>query len=84
MERVMSTKNKSWWLGLTMVVLCLTGMVAQADPGGGNGNGNGNGKGDNPPAAPEPAVFAMLGVGVVMVGGYIVYRLRRRGVKTER
>ena len=72
--------------------MLLAGAVARGDEnaqGSGNpndtgngGNGNHYGWGDGVPAAPEPAVVAMLGIGTLMVGGYIVYRLRRRGVKT--
>ena len=87
----MSAKmNKKWRVGLAVAALCLTGMVAQADPGNGNqndngngGNGNHNGWGDGAPAAPEPATIAMIGIGTLMVGGYIAYRLRRRSGKTE-
>ena len=82
MEKTMSATKKSWRVGLAVAVMCLTGVFAQADNGNGNGgNGNHNGWGDGAPAAPEPATIAMIGIGTLMVGGYIIYRLRRRGEK---
>ncbi|MEI8243992.1 MAG: hypothetical protein WCI17_12040 [bacterium] len=46
--------------------------------GGGNNNGNnGGGNGNNTPAAPEPGQLLMAATGVMLVGGYIVWRRNR-------
>lgn len=75
------TNGRAGWV----VALCLLGAVAQAQSGNGNpndtgngGSGNHNGWGDGTPAAPEPATIAMISVGVLAVGSYVIYRLRRR------
>ena len=80
------TTNRSWRiLGVVLVALCMAGTVVQAQSGNGNPNGNGNGGNGNhngwgggAPTAPEPDVLPMVAGGIVMVGCYAFYRLRRR------
>lgn len=81
----MRTKHTIWRIGWAVVACCLLGAVAQAQSGNGNpndtgngGNGNNYGWGTGAPAAPEPATIAMISLGVLVVGSYVFYRLRRR------
>jgi hypothetical protein len=45
--------------------------------GGGNGGGNNGGGNNTPPAAPEPGQMLMAAAGVMLVGGYILWRRNR-------
>ena len=85
--------NKKYMRGLAVAALVLAGAMAQAQEnsqGNGNPNDTGNGGegnhygwGDGVPAAPEPLVIAMASLGVLAVGGYILYRVRRNKKQTQ-
>jgi hypothetical protein len=52
--------------------------------GNGNGNANGNANGGGPPGAPLPALGATLvGQGLALFGGYLMYRRRRSRFKSQ-
>ncbi len=77
--------NKKYRRGLAVAAFLLAGALAQAQENsqGNGGNGHHYGWGDGAPAAPEPLVIAMASLGVVAVGGYILYRVRRNKKQTQ-
>jgi len=84
---VINSSRSGRLLSVALVALCLAGAVAQAQSGKGNPSGNANGGNGNHngwsggavPTAPEPEILPMAAGGVLLVGGYLAYRLRRRG-----
>ena len=59
-----------------VATMALLSVVAYADPGKKKDKRKGGGD-DDVPAAPEPAVLAMVAGGVLLAGGYLTLRLRR-------
>jgi hypothetical protein len=56
--------------------IAMLSVMAYADPGKKKDKHKGGGD-DDVPAAPEPAVLAMVAGGVLLAGGYLTLRLRR-------
>ena len=73
-------------VGVALVLISLAAAAAKADQGNGNPNDTGNGGqgghlgwgGGGAPTAPEPGILPMAAAGIVLVGCYAIYRVRRR------
>ena len=70
------------WVSVAMLLFCLAVTAAQADNGNRNNAGSGgegsHSGGGGAPTAPEPGILPMAAGGVILVGCYVGYRLRRR------
>lgn len=75
-----------WLVSVMLIVFCLAVAAAQAQSGNGNPNDTGNGGNGNhlgwgnggAPTAPEPGILPMVAGGIILVGCYVLYRVRRR------
>ena len=66
----MKTSSRTALVLGSVIGLALTGTAWAA-------SGNGGGVNPESPTTPEPSVYLMAGIGIVLVGGYIAWRRNR-------